>query len=253
MNKFFTLVFGLMTLFLTSCNFSEDVYINEDGSGKISFSFDGSQLMQMAGDKIKEDGEKAIDSTFSFKELFDEKRDSISKLPAEEQAKFKKLENFSMHMVMNPETEQMTFELFTEFNNASEMQNMFEAMNTFSELEGNKKGKKQPINDPSNPFSQLDNTATKLDYNFDGKTFTRTVKILDPEAHQKGADSIKDMMAMFGSSTYKLNYHFPRPVKSVNNDNAMFSADRKTIMVEFPFATYVTDPEALNLEIILED
>ena len=138
MNKFFTLVFSLITLFLTSCNFSEDVYINEDGSGKISFSFDGSQLMQMAGDKIKEDGEKAIDSTFSFKELFDEKRDSISKLPAEEQAKFKKLENFSMHMVMNPESQQMTFELFTEFNNASEMQNMFEAMNTFSELEGNK-------------------------------------------------------------------------------------------------------------------
>ena len=253
MNKFLSLVFGLMTLFLTSCNFSEDVYINEDGSGKISFSFDGSQLMQMAGDKMKEDGEKAIDSTFSFKEIYDEKRDSIAQLSEEEQAKFKKLENFNMHMVMNPDTQVMKFELFTEFNDASEMQNMFEAMSAFSDLEGAKKGKEQPMNDPGNPFKNLDDTATQLNYAFDGKTFTRKVKILDTEAHEKGADSIKDMMAMFGSSTYKLNYHFPRPVKSVSNENAMFSADRKTIMVEFPFATYVTDPEALNLEVILED
>jgi len=253
MNKFFSFVFGLMTLFLTSCNFSEDVYINEDGSGKISFSFDGSQLMQMAGDKMKDGTEKAIDSTFSFKEIYDEKRDSIAKLSEDDQAKFKKLENFNMHMVMNPDTQVMKFELFTEFNDASEMQNMFEAMSAFSDLEGAKKGKEQPVNDPGNPLNKLDNTATELDYAFDGKTFTRKVKILDPEAHEKGADSIKDMMAMFGSSTYKLNYHFPRPVKSVSNENAMFSADRKTIMVEFPFATYVTDPEALNLKVILED
>ena len=33
----------------------------------------------------------------------------------------------------------------------------------------------------------------------------------------------------------------------------MFSADKKTVMVEFPFTTYMTDPEALNMEIILED
>ena len=61
------------------------------------------------------------------------------------------------------------------------------------------------------------------------------------------------MSAMFGTSTYKLNYHFPRAVKSVSNEKAMFSADRKTVTIEFPFMTYALDPEALNLEIVLED
>jgi len=251
MKKLTFLYLSFFALLLASCQFSEDIYINEDGSGKMSFSFDGSQLMQMAGDKISETEEEAIDSTFSFKEIFDAKRDSISKLSAEEQAKLKSLEPFNMHMVMNPETSEMKFDMYREFKKAGELRDMFKAMNNFSNMAG--KGAAQ-ANDPNNPFSSLgENGSTELNYAYDGKVFTRKAKILDKEAYKQMTDSIGEMSMMFGSSMYKLNYHFPKPIKSVSNEKAMFSEDRKTVTVEFGFMEYVTNPEALNLEVTLED
>jgi hypothetical protein len=73
MTKFYTFVCALAFAFLTSCQFSENIYINEDGTGKMEFSFDGTELMKMAGDGMGEANEKAMDSTFSFKELFEGK------------------------------------------------------------------------------------------------------------------------------------------------------------------------------------
>lgn len=250
--KFFKpLALFFLAISFVSCQFSENIYINEDGSGKMSLVFDGTQLMKMAGDKMAEDNEKAIDSTFSFKEFLAEKKDSISKLTEEEQAKLKSLEPFNMHMVMNPETSEMKFDMFTNFKSVNELQDMFKAMNNFSNLKG-KGGAK--ANDPNNPFSAFgDGGASNLKYEYDGKTFKRVAKITDKETYEKLSDSLGQMAAMMGSSKYKLNYHFPKPIKSVSNESAMFSADRKSFTVEFDFMDYIMDPEALNLEVVLED
>ncbi|WP_452601409.1 hypothetical protein [Pontimicrobium sp. MEBiC06410] len=250
MKRFTVLLACLLVFVLTSCQFSEDIYINEDGSGKMSFSFDGSELMQMAGDEMG-GKEEVIDSTFSFKELFDTKRDSISKLSAEEQEKLKSLEPFNMHMVMNTKTSEMKFDMYREFSKADELQDMFKAMNNFSNMKGKGAAK---VNDPNNPFSSLGkNGSTELSYSYNGRVFTRTAKILDKEAYKQMTDSISKMSMMFASSKYKLNYHFPKPIKSVSNEKALYSADRKSVTVEYGFMEYVSNPEALNLEVILED
>ncbi|MCB4799440.1 hypothetical protein [Neotamlana laminarinivorans] len=253
MLKNITILICSFSLFLTSCQFSEDIYINEDGSGKIAFSFDGSQFMQMAGDAMGEEAQESIDSTFSFKEILNKKKDSIATLSVEEQKKLKKFENYDIHMIMDSETKIMKLEVYTEFTDASNMQDMFKAMTTFSELEANKK--ETPIgNDKANPLSSLNNSDyTNVSYTYNGNKFTRNVQFIDKEGYKQLTDSLKQMSAMLGTSVYKLNYHFAKPIKSINNDNAMFSADRKTVTVEFPFMTYMLDPEALNLEVILED
>lgn len=249
MNKLFAVVVLVMSIMLTSCQFSENIYINEDGSGKMEFTFDGTQLMQMAGDKMGETQEKAIDSTFSFKELFSAMSDSIAQLSEEEQQKIKSLEPFSMHMVMNPETSQMKFDMFTNFNSVNELQDMFKAMKSFGDLKGKEKTK-----GGDNPFSSFGaDGSTNLDYNYDGKTFKRIAKIVDKEAHKQVTDSLGQMAIMFGSSTYKLNYHFPKRIKSVSNEKALFSDDRKSVTVEYGFIDYLSNPEALNLEVVLED
>lgn len=249
MKRFIILLLLTISIVFTSCQFSENIYINEDGSGKMEFSFDGSQLMQMAGDKIAESQEKAIDSTFSFKELFHTMRDSISKLPEEQQQELKSLEPFNMHMVMNPETSEMTFDMFTDFKKVTDLQDMFKAMKSFGDIKGNEK-----TGGAANPFSSFGGTeSTELDYEFDGKTFKRIAKILDKEAYKQVTDSLGSMRLMFGSSTYKLNYHFPKRIQSVSNETAMFSDDRKSVTVEYGFMDYITNPEALNLEVVLED
>ncbi|WP_298534245.1 hypothetical protein [uncultured Algibacter sp.] len=252
MNKLTFLTTLLAAMFLTSCQFSENIYLNEDGSGKMEFSFDASELMQMAGEQFSESsGEKDIDSTFTFKEIFDQKRDSISQLPEEEQVKLKALEPFSVHMVMSEKEKKMNFDLFTDFKNASELQDMFTALNTVSNLQGKDVAK---TSDPSNPFSSMmAGGNSELNYSFENGVFKRSVEVLDKEVQKQIMDSLGQGAMMFANSKYKLNYHFPRKVKSVSNDKAMFSADGKTVILEYGLMDYMADPEIMNLEIVLED
>lgn len=252
MNRLTSLLLCFIALLLVSCHFSENIYLNEDGSGKMEFSFDASEIMQMAGDKMAEStGGQDMDSTFTFKEIFDQKRDSISTLTPEEQEKLKALEPFSVHMLVSEQEQKMNFEIFTDFNNANELQDMFTALNTVSNLQGKKSAK---VNDPTNPFSSMGSGGnSNLSYSFNNGVFKRTVKILDKEVQKQIVDSLGQAAMMFANSKYKLKYHFPRRVKSVSNENALFSADGKTVTIEYGLMQYMTDPEVMNLEIVLED
>ena len=136
---------AIMLTFFTSCQFSENIYIDEDGTGKMSFTMDGSELMEMMGDEMSKGKEESIDSIISFKELFKEKADSISKLPQAEQDKIKQLENFKMHMVMDTKEKKMSFDMFTNFKNVGELQDMFAAMNTAGSLDKNGATKSNPL------------------------------------------------------------------------------------------------------------
>ncbi|GAB1858123.1 hypothetical protein MHTCC0001_29600 [Flavobacteriaceae bacterium MHTCC 0001] len=218
----------------------------------MEFKLDASEIMQMAGDKMGESsGEKDMDSTFTFKEIFDEKRDSIATLSPEEQAQLKALEDVSVHMLMNEKDKKFNINIFNEFKNAEALQDMFAALNTVSNLQGKKAAK---VNDPNNPFSSLGNGGnSKLSYSFKNGVFNRKVEVFDKTLQTQMKDSLGQMAMMFANSKYRVNYHFPRRVKSVSNDKAMFSADGKTVIIDYGFIEYITDPEVMNLEVVLED
>ena len=103
--KLLSFLFLIATL--TSCTLTENIYVNDNGTGKFSLDMDGSSLMAMAGDQLGDqmggDLKKNIDSTFTFKQLFEEKKDSIAKLSPEAQKELKKLENFVVNTKMNAE------------------------------------------------------------------------------------------------------------------------------------------------------
>jgi hypothetical protein len=46
-----------------------------------------------------------------------------------------------------------------------------------------------------------------------------------------------------------IKYHFAKPVKKVSNSSALFSENRKTVTLQYPFAEYMGNPEKLNLEV----
>lgn len=252
MNRFTLFFLVCAALCLTSCQFSENIYLNEDGSGRMEFSFDASEIMQMAGQKMNENPrEKDMDSTFTFKEIFDERRDSIANLPQEEQEKLKAIEKFSVHMLISEKDKKFNMGIFTDFKSTNELQDMFTALNTVSNLQGKDAAK---INDPNNPFSALAKGGnSNLSYSFKNGVFKRQVAVVDKELQQQLIDSLGQAAMMFATSKYKLNYHFPRRVKSVSNDKAMFSADGKTVIIEYGLMDYLTNPEVMNLEIVLED
>lgn len=243
MKKLYFLFLSISVL-LTSCQFSENIYINDDGSGKMSLVFDGSDLMKMSGDSTQI-SEKPIDSIIVFKEFLKEKKDSIAQLSFEEQESLKSLEGFTMHTKIDSENQEMTVDMFTDFKNVEELQNAMAAMSKANSL-----GKKE---DEDNPFSSFGNSAaTEMEYSFNKGVFKRKATLVNKELHQQVLDSIGEAEMMFASSSYVLNYHFPRPIKSVSNENALFSADKKSFKLEISFLEYIKNPEVLNLEVELE-
>lgn len=245
------LIFLLLISFvITSCTFTENITINPDGTGEYVLDMDGSAIMaMMPKDSLGRKNEKAIDSTFSFKQIFEEKKDSIAKLSKEEQEKLKKLENFNMRMKMNYVSNQFLFSMNTKFKSVAELQNV---MDNLGELQKMNKGKKDMTTNPLGNSSLFGNNSSKINYLYDGKKFSRKA-IVDKEVLKKlDNDSLKQYQTIFESSKYILKYHFPKPVKSVSNKTALFSEDRKTITIEHTFNEYMKEPEKLNFEVLFQ-
>ncbi|KQB43080.1 hypothetical protein RCH33_600 [Flavobacterium daejeonense] len=252
MTKLYKLLsLSLLLITLTSCNFTENIEVQPDGTGKFSLEMDGAGLMAMAGEKLgnelgTKNNSKAIDSTFTFKEIFEAKKDSIAKLSAEQQNALKKLESFVMKIKMNPEAKQLLFSMNTPFKSVNELGGLIDGMSALKDI----KGKSDKNSNPAAMMSGMNNA--QLSFNYDGKNFSRKA-IVDKNAMAKiAADSTGMTKMIFASSKYTLKYHFPKAVKSVSNPDALFSADRKTITVEYPFTEYTENPEKLNLNVVFE-
>ncbi|MEO8534241.1 MAG: hypothetical protein ABI441_10835 [Flavobacterium sp.] len=244
------LAFSFLLVTLTSCTFTEDIYVNDNGSGKFSVDMDGSSLMAMAGDQIGSqmgaEAKKDIDSTFTFKQLFEAKKDSIAKLSPESQKELKKIENFVVHTKMSSEKKEFLMTLSTDFKNVNELQDVLQTLSTFQKLEQGGAA--------ATPFGgNFGNNNSKLSYTYTGKKFTRTAVIDQQKLAEKAKDTAADMSKMiFASSNYILKYHFPKKIKKVSNPNALFSEDRKTITIQYPFTDYMENPDKLNFEVEFE-
>jgi len=237
----------LVSILFIGCQFSEDLHINEDGSGKISFNFDGSELLKMAGDQLGEglgegkEDEKAIDTLMVFKDFLEEKKDSIAKLPIEQQERLKKLADFKMHMFMDPKTYEMKFDFYSDFKDVSDLGNVFNDFKTASAL-GNKKAGSSvgKAGDPlPNPEGE---DPTKVSYTFKKNKFKRVTEILDREKLKMSLDSIAQMKMFLASSKYKINYHFPKKIKNISSEKALFSQDGKSFTLEVGFIEYMENP-----------
>lgn len=242
--KLLSFCFVLATL--TSCTLTENIYVNDNGTGKFSVDMDGSSLMAMAGDQLGYDTKKNIDSTFTFKQLFEEKKDSIAKLSSEAQKELKKLENFVVNTKMNGEKKEFLMTISTDFKNVNELQDALQSLSALQRLEGGANA--------STPFGKgLGDNNSKLSYTYDGKKFTRKAVIDKQKVAEKAKDSTADMSKMiFASSNYIIKYHFPKKIKKVSNPNALFSEDRKSITIQYPFTDYMENPDKLNFDVEFE-
>lgn len=239
----------VLSIAFTSCTFVEEIDIQPDGSGKYNLDMDGSSLMSMIPkDSLK--NEKNVDSTFSFKKMFSEKKDSIAKLSPEEQAKLKRLENFNMRMKMNYDTKQFLFSMNTDFKKVSDLQDAFGNLNSVQSL-GKNKMNQNTMGDTGGLFGS---NTSKLTFFYDGKKFIRK-SVVDTELLKKVKnDSAQQAYEMiYQASKYVLKYHFPKKVKRISINNALYSEDRKTITIEYPFKEYMDHPEKFNFEVEFEN
>ncbi|AWG23519.1 hypothetical protein FFWV33_00285 [Flavobacterium faecale] len=252
MQYFFQKTVLLFSIFLlVSCNFVETIDIQENGSGEFALEVDASGLLAMGGGKIGEkmgmkENQKVLDSTITFKSIFESKKDSIANLSTEEQAALKRMENTVLHMKMDPDKQEFLIAMNSPFSKIAELQNLMEGFSVLKDL----KKTKSSSTDKSPFGGSFGDNNSKLSFSYDGKTFNRNVEMV--KENQVAKDSTGMSKMLFASSSYTLKYHFPKPVKSVSNPDALFSGDRKTITVRYPFAEYMENPEKLNLNVVFE-
>ncbi|MCK0161688.1 hypothetical protein [Allomuricauda sp. F6463D] len=235
---------AMVVALVCSCNFTEEIYFNEDGTGRLNISFDGNEMFGMLPADSTRTNE-VIDSTLVFKEMLVEKRDSISMLSAKEQENLKRLEPFSLRMQMNEAEELMLFDMFADFEDISEMNNAFNTFQSAAAVGPSAGSKPMP--------NGAENEATKVSYEFNDNKFRRVAKIVDQEMFERSKDSLQSAEMFLGSSNYTFKYHFPRRIKETNLEEATFSMDGKTLIYKVNFLDVLKDPEAFLIEVELED
>lgn len=275
-------LFAVLLTFFQSCMITESLLINDNGSGKFSYDIDASPVMEMMGSSFSNEGNeksrkrkskkqtekqsRIIDSTYTFKELFAAKKDSIAALPTEEQERIKKMEHFSVRMIMNEEMNQMKYSLFSDFKTIEELKNMTSPLTTLKSAGVAPTG----VGVAMTQKQAQENSITTYDYN--GKTFRRVVadlaetdknsavakenetKLSVEELEvQKVAEGLTEAMKeLMGKLSYKVVYTFEKKVKSISVPNAVLSEDRKTVTVNYLFEDYMKKPKSLDLEIEFE-
>ena len=237
----------VLTFTLVSCQFTETMTIDEKGHGRMSLSIDLSEMMSMMGDMTNDTTMVKTDTIISFKSILEEKKDSITQLSKEEQKRLKAMEDYKIHVALDPDKKMSVIEIFTDFKNVSEANDLMEGLNqSGSIISGMTNGGSDTDN------SDTDNDAVGVNYSFKKGVFKRDAYIKDESAHQQQLDSLKETESFMGGITYKLKYTFPSRVVNASAEDAKLSLDGKTIELERSFLEYIKNPDVLDLEVELE-
>ncbi|MBA3985398.1 MAG: hypothetical protein H0X63_02215 [Flavobacteriales bacterium] len=244
MKKFTFLILLVVFILLISCAFTETLVIEEDGSGRMSILMDASEAMSFGGGPFQEDGAVAIDSVISFREMLFAKKDSIALLSLEEQDLLKKMEDYHLRLIINPEKQVYMYDVFVNFKNIAEANNLFQGLDQADILSGNTSmGQEIPQKEES----------IKVAFSFENNVFKRDAYIVDKAAHQRELDSLINMEMILEGVIYKLHYTFPKPIKTTSQNTATFSLDRKTLFYEASFMAFMKNPDVLDIEVVLEN
>ncbi len=234
-----------MATMLVSCHFTEEIHIAADGSGKVSFTFDGAEVLAMAGDQFPGSKEEAVDTVMVFKDFLERYQDSISKLSAVEQARLKKLEHFKMHMVVDSEAQAMNMDFYGDFKDVTALNDLFVDFQTATALGG------QQVSKGVAPA--VTKEPTEVVYAYTNNTFRRKTNILDTVQLQKRIDSLSQMRMFLASSTYELKYRFPKKIKKTSNPKALFGQDGKSLTLQVGLLDFMKEPTVLDIEVVLDN
>ena len=242
--KTFLLFAGLIAG-LNSCMFTEELYIKNDGSGQYSFKMDMSEMMESMKDMSNRDSLKEpeiLDTIILFRDLLEEKKDSIRKLSDNEKASLEAIQDLKLHMQVDEKNSKMLLDFGLDFENVSDLKNMQEKIS-----------KAQALNENKNEDNDLKSKA-EVEYSFDGKVFRRNVimRDLSDEKLQEVERSIKQSSSFLDGSIYKIIYHFESKIKSVSIKDAKISKDKKTLTIEVPLDSVMKNPKWLDFEVNLK-
>ena len=241
-NKIYAFI--LLVILTTSCQITETIHLNQDGTGKIETESlrDEHSYMQLAGENYSKE-EKFEDTTYVFKDFITKYSETFLKLQPSEKAIFQKFSNVNVHIKKSSFEKEFRTKINQNFDKISAVPDLYKTQEYADDLEHN-----YALTAEEHYYS--------VSYAFDGNLFKRIVKITDEVELKKQQDKISELKTRVANfkinQPYVLKYHFPRKIKSVSNANAKISEDKKSLEIQFLISDCLQNPESTNLEVILE-
>jgi len=231
----------LLLILLSSCQITETININPDGSGSIEILNLRDENSYMKLGRTHSSSEKFRDTIFFFQDYITKYHETFVRFNKSDQATFKENANVKMHIKTDPiQMENFTITSY-EFKKIEEMPNVYESLKLANSLKANFPISKQSF---------------KIKYTFDGTIFKRNLIITDQEKFDEDKKTMEEREKISGKyklmQSYILKYHFPREIKSVSNEKAILSPDKKSFTLEFQLTDCMVNPESTNLEVLLE-
>lgn len=265
MKKLLSLV-GLFC-FLSSCNVTESIVFNEDGSGKFLVSYDMGEAMQAMSDAMgspdseKEKSGKTMDTTMVFADIMEMYKDSVAALPEDKRLAMEAVKDMFMTMNMNEEEGVMNFGIGLSFNSIADLKDISEKLKKVQSLNAQSdQVDAMTNNSPLGNF--MGGETNKVAYDLSQKGFSRVTTFEKPEGSEEEAvdelfdetdESNQEFMGYFESAFYTIKLSFPKAVKSISVEGAEFSEDRKTVTYKANWVDYLKDPKLLDVNVKFVD
>ena len=251
MKKLFIVLLAVVSL--SSCQLTEEITFNQDGSGDYKLTIDMSAMMAMKGNSKNQDStqtspkNKKIDSIINFNDIAKKYKDSVKTLSADEKELMKRMQNLQVHIQVDDEAKKMLMSFNLPFKSASEIQNIQKDLKQVDKMQKGKKASK-------NMFGDVKKTDVK--YTFNAHEFTRTIVVKENKnkkdavkKEEKKDTQMADMMKMF---TFKMIYHFPKKIKHVSYKDAMLGTDGKTLIIQTSLDKIDSDSDLKKLRVTFE-
>jgi hypothetical protein len=241
MKKYF---FLLLILLNASCQVTETLYLNSDGSGSIEVTDlrDENSYMQLAKEEYSKENIYR-DTTYFFGDYFKKYNETFVRNTVEDKNVYLKYKDVHVHILKNSFAKEFRTTISQKFSAPSQIVDLYKAEDYADNIK-------------NNYALSAEEHYYKVSYDYVGNHFNRTVKITDSIQLKKEFDKIEKYKTHYKgyklTQSYVLNYHFPRKIQSVSNPLAKISDDRKSLSLQFLLTDCLQNPEITNLEVVLE-
>lgn len=240
-NKYF---FVLLPLLMISCQVTETLYLNADGSGTIEVVNlrDENSYMQLAKENYSKENVYR-DTTYVFGDYIKKHQETFSRTPLADQNVFLKYSEVKVHRKESSYEKEFRTTISQNFQKAEAIVDLYKT--------------EEYVNDIKNNYAlSAEEHYYKVCYDYNGNRFHRIVTITDTLHQKKQMDEIEKLKAKYKGyklvQKYVLDYHFPRKIQSVSNPLATISNDKKSLKLELSLFDCLENPLITNLEVVLE-
>ena len=247
MKKFFGLFLVCGLVFLTSCQTTREISINEKGGGSLVTTNDMSSLigfLQMAGKEMDPD-EKSVDTTINLDKMVD----SLPELNAEEKALVGK---GRLGLQVDFKKKKMLTRLEFPFDNSSQIKRLDEIS---SRVMRQVMSKQADGGENAASMPQGEMLESSIDDYFTMKYDKGVIERKHiPEKYAKvgedeGLQSLKEATASGMPMTNTLIINLPRPAKKVEGKNVKLSEDKKQVTIATTLEDFFDDVSKMDFRI----